>query len=458
MQAVIQTARACGWQASLHLREDSFNRPDIIGFSLYTPLQFPNIPAWLRDHDLDPRAINRYPDDPPIIAGGPACANPAPILPFFDAFVMGDAEVTLPAILHTYEVVKTKDAFLDVVAELPSVYVPNRSTSPVEWRTVPRANVITLDHPRKITHILAARGCRYHCTFCQIPRLQSPYRPIPLDQIGHAINTTYTPVSLIAPSFIHHPDAYPILNVLAAQQRYIYSTNACHRDLTHSAIHTLKRVSARITIGVEGTSERLRKSVGKPISDGYLEKLILTLMTNFVIVQLYIIVGLPEETVKDQQQFDALIRRILRNRPHSWTGKPAMLRITPTPFQAMPHTTLERAPSPSAHILQNWRNIAAQLRADHKFLIIVTIKATTSANINFALHRARPEMAAVIERMGKLPLQAWRDYVQRRFVRLCEEHEVELQLGPLARELPWKNYNYTAYLPGDAECSLPHSR
>ena len=452
MRAVVRTAQACGWQADLYLRDQPLTEPlpllahagigrqapDLIGFSTYSPSQFPNVPAWLRAHDLAPRAADRSPDDPLIIAGGPAVANPGPILPFPDAFVMGDAEVTLPALLQILDRRPSKDTALDRMAELPAVYVPGRSTRPAQW--------LTVDHCKPISHkgrVLAARGCRYNCAFCQIPQLQKPHRPAPLDDLVRAINATPKNLSLCAPALSHHPDILPLLNLLRIQQRYLYSMNACHHDLTPALIHTLSRVATRITIGVEGTSKRLRRSVGKPISDEALGKLTLTLLQRFVHVSLYVIVGLPGEEERDQDQFIALVARVLRQRKHCWKGNPGKLHILPTTFQAMPHTTLERAAAPPAHLVARWNTLIAQLKEQHDFLIAIKCKTPQNAHITFALHRAGVELAPVIEGMGKLPQRtSWRDYVQRRFLRLCQEHEINFPsyLEPLLGKLPWSTY------------------
>lgn len=108
--------------------------------------------------------------------------QPGPILTFIDAFVMGDAEVSLPRMLQIVESSPNKDAALDELTDLPTVYVPGRSTRPARWLTVEQTRPLSVDD-----RILASCGCRYACRFYQGHELHRPYRPAPTEQLEHAI-------------------------------------------------------------------------------------------------------------------------------------------------------------------------------------------------------------------------------------------------------------------------------
>ena len=439
--AVVQTARAAGWQAHLYQRDDPIpRRPDLIGFSLYTPLRFPGLPAWLRRHDLAPRAADRPPTDPLVIAGGPAVASPGPILPFVDALVMGDAEVTLPAILRAVETSPAsakKGAALDRIAALPAVYVPGRSTRPARWLTTPHAAAV-----RQGSRILAARGCRYSCPFCQVSPLHAPYRPVPHADLVHAINAVDGRVSLSAAAISHHPHVLDLLALLADQNRYLNSVNVCHRDLAPDLIQALAHVSGRIGFGVEGVSARLRRAAGKPISDRALETLLLELLRRFGVVGIYVIVGLPGETEADQDDLLALLHRVLDRRDYCWNGgHPGRLQITSTPFQALPHTRWEREPAPPGHLITRWRAEMRRMRERYEYFFAQNVKTPPSADVVFGLHRAGPEWAPVIEQLGATRRRStWSAWRRGKFLRLAQERGLTLDLDRLTGPLPWADY------------------
>jgi radical SAM superfamily enzyme YgiQ (UPF0313 family) len=430
MHAVILTAQRQNWDAQLFTQAQAPPaKPNIVAFSIYSPLQFPNIPAWLRKNGLDPRSSKRQPKDPLVIAGGPACASPGPILPFVDAFVMGDAETTLPPLLTAAATVHEKSNLLHTVAQLQGTYVPGYSTRPARWLTTPRKRVIT--HGR---HVLAARGCRYNCPFCQVVTIHAPYRPTPAAKIIAAIERIEGRPTLSAPAITHHPQVHQILGHVAKHGRHINSVNACLLDLRgdERLIPALAAVSARISIGIEGMSSRLRQLVRKPITDDSLEKLLLQLLDSFAFVNVYLIIGLPDETQADQHEMERLLTRVLCKRKPVWSGHPGRLLVTSTPFQAMPLTPWERMPAPAPDLVLAWHASMRSMNEEFEYFFAFNIKSPRTADILFALHRAGPEFAIAIEEMGLVRAKStWGTTGNKRFARLLEKHD--LSLNPLLK-------------------------
>jgi len=73
---------------------------DLIGFTLQSELTYTNLLTMLDLAGLPLRQADRGPGDPLVIAGGPGAANPEPLAAFVDAFVIGDAEESLPEVLE----------------------------------------------------------------------------------------------------------------------------------------------------------------------------------------------------------------------------------------------------------------------------------------------------------------------------------------------------------------------
>ena len=74
---------------------------DMVGITLQTELNFTNVPYVLELAGIPAFAKDRNEEDPIVIGGGPAMANPEPVADFFDAFNIGDGEELLPHVLRT---------------------------------------------------------------------------------------------------------------------------------------------------------------------------------------------------------------------------------------------------------------------------------------------------------------------------------------------------------------------
>jgi radical SAM superfamily enzyme YgiQ (UPF0313 family) len=124
-----------------------------------------------------------------IVAGGPAVmSNPLPYSDVVDAFIIGEAEVTLPKILELWlEYRGEKRRFLEAISSLRYVYVPGYSHN-----TLLKEYVRDLDHAiypvRQVENteiepvygrglkLEVNRGCLFHCSFCLESRVFQPYR------------------------------------------------------------------------------------------------------------------------------------------------------------------------------------------------------------------------------------------------------------------------------------------
>lgn len=131
-----------------------------------------------------------------IIAGGPVCMeNPIPYSDIIDAFVIGEAEVTLDKIIEYWLMYyDSKKRFLEEIASLNYIYVPGLKDT-----SVTREYVKDLDsvfYPiRQVENIEvepiygrgfkleASRGCLYWCSFCLESRVFNPYRERSLSRL-----------------------------------------------------------------------------------------------------------------------------------------------------------------------------------------------------------------------------------------------------------------------------------
>ncbi|MEK6527745.1 MAG: B12-binding domain-containing radical SAM protein, partial [Nitrospirota bacterium] len=105
---------------------------DIIGFTLQYELSYTNILNMLDLGGIPIRAEERGDIYPLIIAGGPCTVNPLPLVPFIDAFIIGDGEKVIEEIIEAYSKfkgqgsrVRCKNTVLNELAKLEGVYVPS---------------------------------------------------------------------------------------------------------------------------------------------------------------------------------------------------------------------------------------------------------------------------------------------------------------------------------------------
>ncbi len=125
----------------------------------------------------------------PIIAGGPAViANPRPYEEFIDAFIIGEAEETLPQIIESFiEYGDDKKRFLERINSFKYTYVSEYAGEVVKRRWVPDLDqsyypirqIQSIDREPIYGRgfiLETSRGCIFWCRFCMESRLFKPYR------------------------------------------------------------------------------------------------------------------------------------------------------------------------------------------------------------------------------------------------------------------------------------------
>jgi UDP:flavonoid glycosyltransferase YjiC (YdhE family) len=96
-------------------------RCDLFGLSLSWELDGPVLPELLRNQRIPIWATERNDDDPIVFGGGPVLtANPEPLAPFFDAVLLGDGELLLPAFIDALQAVPPQSTQRTLAAPSPS--------------------------------------------------------------------------------------------------------------------------------------------------------------------------------------------------------------------------------------------------------------------------------------------------------------------------------------------------
>ena len=346
---------------------------DLFGLSLSWELDGPVLLDLLESQRIPIWALERGDDDPIVFGGGPVLtANPEPLAPFFDAVLLGDGELLLPAFLDALQECRSapRPERLRRLAQVPGVYVPSLyapfydgegrllAVEPIEagipatvakqtWRgnTLSHSTVITPEAAWPSIHMVeVVRSCPELCRFCLASYLTLPFRTPSLDDglipaVEAGLAATQR-LGLLGASVTQHPQFSELLTWLD-QDRFdgtrVSVSSVRAATVTPQLGRILaKRGSRSLTIAIESGSERMREVVNKKLAteeifaaaryarDGGLTGL-----------KLYGMVGLPSEEEVDVEATAELLLALRKATPglRLSLGVSTFVPKAHTPFQ-----------------------------------------------------------------------------------------------------------------------------
>ncbi len=317
---------------------------DCVAFSLSFENDYLNVLTILQKAALPLRSANRGFSLPLIIAGGVAVfLNPEPLAPFFDCFLVGEAEAALVPFFDRFQPGRDRRAtLLELAREVPGVYVPRffrpqynpdgtlLRFSPIEAvpRKVRRVYADRMDTFATDTVVVTrqtsfedaylievSRGCPHGCRFCAAGFIYRPPRIRSLPELLHSMETGAAVTRKIGLVGTAVSDL-PALKALCAQgleKDLQLSFSSLRADaLDSELIAALKAGRLKTaTIAPEVGSIRMRTVINKGLS----EDAILSAAENLVAggipnLKLYFMVGLPTERDEDIHAIVALVKQI----------------------------------------------------------------------------------------------------------------------------------------------------
>ncbi|MBN1101883.1 MAG: TIGR03960 family B12-binding radical SAM protein [Deltaproteobacteria bacterium] len=386
---------------------------DILGFSLQHELTFTNILTILELSGIPFLSEERGPSHPLVIAGGPACFNPEPVAPLFDAILIGDGEVAAVEICQVVRDRKRrgrprKGDILHDLADLDGVYVPgffkveyasngtperlepmrpghekvrkailpdlNRSPLPVS-QVVPYVELV---HDRLSLEV--CRGCTRGCRFCQAGMIYRPVRERSPQSVMESAEdslrlTGYDELSLLSLSTGDYSCISPLLRALMdrfSAQKVAVSLPSLRVDsLDRLWFEELKRVrKTGFTLAAEAGNDRLRRVINKGLTNQEILDMAREVYgAGWNLIKLYFMIGLPQEQEEDIQDIVALAREVAGicrsrgKRPKLNVSIATFVPKSHTPFMWAPQITLEE----SLRRIQKVRNALAHSRIHVKW-------------------------------------------------------------------------------------------
>lgn len=322
---------------------------DLVAFSLSFENDYPNILKILDLAGIPSGADERDERYPLIMAGGITIfLNPEPLAPFFDMFLVGEAEPILDHFVDLFAGLRRsvggkREMLLRLSEEIPSVYVPSfyrveyrqdgtiRERIPLEGsaretirvahdaslHAAPSMSLIRTPETEFSGRILVelGRGCSRSCRFCAAGYVYRPPRSRPLPEILSSLEGSLSDekrFGLLAPSICDIPGIHEITgHILAGGGSF--SLSSLRADALSGEMIEQLRQSGQQTIAIapEAGSERLRRVINKHLSEEQIIQAVRLIARagNFSI-RLYFLIGLPTETGEDVAGVLDLVKHI----------------------------------------------------------------------------------------------------------------------------------------------------
>ncbi len=369
---------------------------DVVGITLQTELTYTNVLELLSAAEISLHASDRSDSEPVVLAGGPCAANPLPLVPFFDAFLIGEGEEAIAEIAEVIKLYSPRNSsgfkrmdLLKKLSEIKGVYVPAVrdeliKTDPNLKIEIRKYDDFTLNqkthkpqllpwqlatHNRYVAEIM--RGCTRGCRFCHAGYFYRPVRErnpedILDDLLAETKKCGWEEAGLISLSSSDYTCIKPLLEALVRrldQNKTHISLPSLRADTLDEQLISLLKEAGRegLTIAPEAGTQRLRNVINKNITEAeILQGVEIARKLGWQRIKLYFMLGLPTETEADVQGIITLAKRLSEE-----AGKNFQISVTLSPFVPKAHTPFQWcAMLPADELLRRVLEIKHALQRD----------------------------------------------------------------------------------------------
>lgn len=372
---------------------------DIVAVSLQYEMSFTSVLQLLDLSNIPLRSIDRDDSHPLVIAGGPQADNPEPMAPFLDLVVLGDGEVSMAAILDTYQELKNggmkRRDMIRVMAQrfewiyAPSLYDvsyhfdgtvkaitpndPTISTGIERCQTLdfdnapfpvrPIVPYVEVVHDRFAIEIM--RGCPQRCRFCHAGYTKRPLRTRSVDRIITMADEMYRATGMNEFGLLSLSTAdYPDLRELTRRASEHFTPKMVNISVPSlrvdkmlqnipSMVNAVRK--SGLTIAVEAANDDMRAAIRKLVTDGaLLDGVREAYKAGWRSVKLYFMCGFPGEREDDIDGIVRLSKEVSDVRKELGQG-PAKVNVSVGWLVPKPYTPLQWAAQPRAEYFHEAR-------------------------------------------------------------------------------------------------------
>lgn len=284
--------------------------------------------------------------DKPKIIGGPCTCNPFPLREVADYIYIGEAESGLMELvegvmdgMRPEDLMRLDGVFVSRISETARRIYPHKLNTflpalQVSSRESVFGDALMLD---------VSRGCRWSCLFCLGRSVYAPYRERALEQLSEVMwegimRGGYETMVLIASDLSRYSKLVELIEVvreIKKERNFRLIAPSLRADAVNEDLLETLAESGEKTITIAPEScEELRYKIGKGFSDeSLLETCKLLKRIGISRLKLYVMFGLPGETMNDLEKVVRLIREV-----RSMGFK---IRVSANPFVPKPHTPME---------------------------------------------------------------------------------------------------------------------
>jgi radical SAM superfamily enzyme YgiQ (UPF0313 family) len=366
------------------------HRFDLVAFSLSFENDYPNILKILSLGKIPYLSEDRKEFHPFVMAGGiTTFLNPEPLAPFFDFFLLGEAEATLEAFLVAFREIRShsverQEALKVLAGAVKSLYVPSlyhisyhkdgtiqtrESLDPAAPEKIEVLRPKLADMPVRTSTLLTpesefsdrvlielGRGCTRSCRFCAAGYV---YRPPRVHEKSSLLKTVSDvlkeepSVGLLSACVSDIPGIEEITGLILREGGRFSVSSLRADSLTQPLIEHLRDAGQRtLAVAPEAGSERLRKVINKHLSREQIVDAVRVIgAAGDFSLRLYFLIGLPTETLEDVSEVLELVKTIKHHlvKQAATRGRIRQIKLSIncfipkpfTPFQWFPMDTVQ---------------------------------------------------------------------------------------------------------------------
>ena len=301
-------------------------RSDLIVFHIGHESDYEQVLQMIQQSGLELWGERRNRRWPLLLATGiTVTANPLPLAPFLDGFIIGETEPALGPVLDTIKSLGAQGAskrkILRWIAQLPGIYVPShhgyrdvQTTIMRQWAGADSIGTRTcvLSPESDLGPVLMleiARGCPFNCRFCMGGYIYLPYREKRLEDLQEVIDELEEPttIGLLGCAPEDHAMYADIVDYARRKGHAVVTGTLRPEDLGQLRNLPEDYSASTLVISPETGSDELRRVIGKRMENDSILNTIETAGSGIERVRLYFMIGLPFETEEDRRAIPELV-------------------------------------------------------------------------------------------------------------------------------------------------------